>query len=73
MNDYLGDLLDYRVNSWLRLYNSDFDRRHTERLTDDNLLPEWQTVIAEFKKFVDGNEILICQRLNALFGNFYTI
>lgn len=59
MQEFKGHIFAYLVNSWLRVYRRDFDRSHTSRLTDDDLLPIWREVISGFQKIADGKGRLV--------------
>lgn len=56
---------EYLTKDWIRLYAKDFDRTHTARLDEDDLLPVWNKVIKTFNEVYSENQdmrkIQICK------------
>lgn len=78
------DLLNYLCNSWLRFYNEPvINRNHSERLKQDDYLPEWTIAVNEFLNLEKTSEIKdvtkvirnrkpSCDRLKSSLTGFFT-
>jgi hypothetical protein len=69
-----ADICRYLCRSWLRIYRKDFDSTHTSRLTEDDLLPAWQRVIAAFECWAgEGNEKTVKRETSPLRLNAFAL
>lgn len=48
---YEHQICMYLCQTWLRVYDKEFDSQHTERLTFDDMHPDWQKVVNAFESW----------------------